>query len=402
MRNRIFMISAVLGDSFSACKNEITVILFILVFASCSHKKNDDYSINGTFTKVYPVDPKESKIVYLSSIFDSISYQTFQLSDSTVIGSIDKIEIHNFRYYFWDKIGRKIWCYDLDGNFIFKLDKRGQGPGEYLGISDFNIDKERQQLLILDQNSKKILCYDLNGNHIKNFAIDVSAVQFAIVENGWLLYSRGGPDFLRDKIKYGYNLLMYDFDGNLLEQYCPYNDITDRSFGLKNFSTFNQQIFFRYAINDTIYQFDYSGYLKNKILFDFGKYRMPLKSINDFQEMSEYSRRSNYTRVYESFHTSKFMFISYSFEKRLHFLLFDKESENIINGSFLENDIDNISFANPIPIFAWQNQLIYVKEASDIVEQKKEGEKIHKRISQLQDLNEEDNPVIIIAYLKTK
>ena len=94
------------------------------------------------------------------------------------------------------------------------------------------------------------------------------------------------------------------------------------------------------------------------------------------------------------------MFVSYIFENRLRFLLLDKESEQITNGSFIVNDIDGISIVDPTPTYAWQNQLIYVKMATDIIEQKKDGEPVYKNISQLRHLQEDDNPVIVIAYLK--
>lgn len=190
--------------------------------------------------------------------------------------------------------------------------------------------------------------------------------------------------------------------GIVKERFCPYNDPIDRSLGFKVFSTFERHIFFRYARNDTLYQFDNTGRLTDKLLFDFGKFRLSLKSITDVGTMSQYQNNPDIARIMESFHTYRHIFISYIFENRYRFLLFHKQSEEIINVSFLENDIDGISLANPTPIYAWQNQLFYIKEASVIVEQKKDGKPIYESISQLSHLNENDNPVIVIAYLKSQ
>jgi hypothetical protein len=351
--------------------------------------------------KEYPVNPKDGKIIYTSSIFDSISYLTLPLSNNTIIGSIDKIEIHKSRYYFWDKTGKKIWCFDFLGNYIFQIDKRGQGPGEYLQIYDFDIDKERQQIQILDRSLRKILCYDLNGNYIKDIKMEVAASQFTVLQDGFLLYTKGVDIFMgRDKNTYGFNLFKSDSVENLQERYFPYNDITENIIGFKTFATHDQQIFFHYARNDTIYEFDHIGHMICKHLFDFGKYRLPLKSISDKQTMSDYDNKSDYTRIFESFSTSQHMFITYIYEMRIRFLLFYKQSKKIINGSFLENDIDGISFANPSPMQTWQNQLIYIKEVSDIVDQKKDGKYLYESIPQLRHLKENDNPVIVIAFLK--
>ena len=99
------------------------IIPLLFLFISCNHKQKENTVtiLNGVTTKEYPVDPTDGKTIYASSIFDSIAYLTLPFTDSTVIGSIRKIEVHNSRYYFWDGIGKKIWCYDLEGNYIFQI-----------------------------------------------------------------------------------------------------------------------------------------------------------------------------------------------------------------------------------------------------------------------------------------
>jgi len=352
--------------------------------------------------KVYPVDPKAGKTIYASSVFDSIAYLTLPFDEITTIGSIDKIEVYNSKYYFWDKIGRKIWCYDNRGNYIFKLDKRGQGPGEYTQIYDFNIDKEHQQIQILDRNLRKILCYDLNGNYIKDVKLEVAASQFAVLQNGFLLHTGGMDIFMgKDKNLFRYNLFISDSEGNVERRYCPYKEFLDDYVGFKVFSIHEEKKFYRYARNDTIYEFDDAGNLACKFLFDFGKYRIP-NNINNKEMASRYLNNPNIAFVFETFHTQQHMFVSYGFANKFRFLLMDKKNETILNGSFLENDIDGISFAYSPPIYAWEDKLIFVREASEIIAQKKDGKSIYKSIPQLMRIQEDDNPIIIIAYLKKK
>ena len=310
-------------------------VLFVFVLASCSHKQNNNVFIDDALFKDYPIDPKDAKRIFASSIFDSIVYISLPLSDSTIIGSIEKLEVYDSCFYFWDKIEKKIWCFDFMGNLVFQIDKRGQGPGEYLQIYDFNIDKGCRQIQILDRNLRKILCYDLlNGNYIKDIKIEVAASQFAILNNGFLLYTRGADIFMgKDKSKYGYNLFVSDSLGNLQEErYCPYNEIIDDLIGFNTFTSHDQQISFHYARNDTIYEFDHTGHLECKLLFDFGKYRIPLETVNTGQRMRDYDNDPNYTRVYKPFHTLQHVFITYVFENRIRFLLMHKQSEKIING----------------------------------------------------------------------
>ena len=384
----------------------IKFIICLLLFGltSCSPKQSDTF-INDVMLKDYPVNPKDAELIYASSIFDSIAYVCLPFTDSTVIGSIEKLEIFDSHYYFWDRIGKKIWCYDFNGDYVFQLDKRGQGPGEYIQINDFNIDRERQQIQILDRGSRKILCYDMaDGRYIKDVKIDVAAWHFAVLQNGFLLYTRGVDIFMgKDEHLYGYNVFVTDSLGILQEErYFPYDEIADNLVGYNTFENHNQQILFSYSRNDTIYEFDNTGQLICKILFDFGKYKVPLKTIKTKDELSNYMNKPNYGEIQNTFQTLQYIFARYNFENRIRFLLMNKRTEKIINCRFLENDIDYISFHNPTPISAWQNQLIFVKNASEIVTQKKEGKPIHESIPQLSLLKEDDNPVIVIAYLKTQ
>jgi hypothetical protein len=59
--------------------------------------------------------------------------------------------------------------FDKNGKFIRKIGRLGAGPGEYLSIYDFCIDKERKEVYILDSGKGKIHKYDFEtGKYISS------------------------------------------------------------------------------------------------------------------------------------------------------------------------------------------------------------------------------------------
>ena len=376
------------------------LLIIALIVSSCSNKPSKQ-SLDSTI-QVYPISPKDGINVLTSFLFDSITYLPLETNNNTLIGSVDKLEVFDFHYYLLDKKNKKIWCYDLDGKYIFQIYKRGNGPGEYLNISDFTIDEVNKHILILDREIRKILYYDLNGNHIKSVDIEVNARNFAKLNSSFLLYTGGADIFMGKKQqKYGYNLFQTDLEGNVLSGYFPYYEITDDLWGINVFST-NKKILFHYANNDTIYEFNKNGALVCRHLFDFGKYRRPIENIKDKTTMKNYYNNPDHASISEVFHSSTYTFIRYSYERRARFLLANNITNEIVNGKFLENDIDYISFANPTPIKIDQNKLFFIKEAHELCAQKKDGNLLYKAIPLLSSLAEDDNPVITIAYLKKK
>lgn len=372
----------------------ISFATVLFVFSCCEGNQNK--SISGVL--ILSVNPEASEKIYTSSIIDSIVYCPLETVVS--IGTIDKVEISDTLFFLLDNQSKIIWCFSHTGRYQYCIDKRGKGPGEYLRIYDFNIDHVNKQILVLDRDQNKILYYDLNGNFVKDLRIGVKARQFALLQDHILLYTSGTDVDMGKGKEFGYNLFLIDFDGKVKAKYCLYNEFTDNLWGIPVFTANDSKVMYHYAHNDTIYEYNNNGDVVRKVLFDFGKYRIPIETINNEQLMSEYQNKTNRASISIVLYSQQFMVITYSFERRVRFLLVNNTTEKIINGSFLENDMDYISFANPTPSKIIGNKLFFIKESIDLCQQKRDGQYIYKGIKQLSSLNEESNPVVVIAYLK--
>ncbi|MBQ2787412.1 MAG: 6-bladed beta-propeller [Bacteroidaceae bacterium] len=150
-------------------KFKITFIILFLIVAitlifTMGGKSNDDN--NASFTHITDIatinwdclniNNEEFK---LSSIFSNYSLLSLENSKSSFIGEISKIEYYDSLLLVLDKKHlSKIFVFNnTDGKFYRTIGKIGQGPGEYLSLNDFSIDKENNKVTTVPLKSKIVL-----------------------------------------------------------------------------------------------------------------------------------------------------------------------------------------------------------------------------------------------------
>jgi hypothetical protein len=144
--------------------NKSFLILFIgSLFIACSNKKNSADS--GIV-----IDLEQETSVCVSDLFESIDVVQLETNEDCLIQAINKIIFHTNRYYILDEKQQKLLCFDSVGKFLFKIDQKGQGPEEYVHISDFNIDPYEQTLLLLEPWGN-LFTFDLEGRFISKIKL---------------------------------------------------------------------------------------------------------------------------------------------------------------------------------------------------------------------------------------
>lgn len=136
-------------------------ILVLLAFHSCQNR-----SLSGTPVQNVVLDLDLDQKLFLSEIADSIEIIPLEQTDESDIRLVWRLVSYKDRYYFLNGITDcNVLVFDRKGNFIYRLDKRGQGAGEYIQLNDIAIDKVRDELLLLTARHG-IYRYDLEGHFI--------------------------------------------------------------------------------------------------------------------------------------------------------------------------------------------------------------------------------------------
>jgi hypothetical protein len=173
-------------------KKILILLLAAVVCFACKHREaalNPDIEIIDAGTEL-----QESA----TNLFEQINVVALETTDSSLVGLyIKRTEIWNNKIFVLNAIQshRNILCFDLSGKFLFKIDRMGQGPGEYTYLGDFIIDKHRDHLVTL--NSPGFMHFDLQGNFLYKVTPDYSyyARNFIYLNDStYLAYNDGGVE----------------------------------------------------------------------------------------------------------------------------------------------------------------------------------------------------------------
>jgi hypothetical protein len=160
--------------------NTILVIILLVVMAGCGGGGNqsEDF-ITVDVTKSYP-----KKELILQDIFD-VEYVALETNDEFVtrgfVRSIgrDIIVVMNGALTDGD-----IFIFDRsNGTGLRKINRKGQGPEEYLAISSITLDEDNNELFINCLYRSIIFVYDLFGNFKRCLNNDNREIEYYIYNN---------------------------------------------------------------------------------------------------------------------------------------------------------------------------------------------------------------------------
>lgn len=86
-----------------------------------------------------------------------------------LINKVNKLLVDKDTLFLLDKESHKIFIYNINGELIRTINKRGKGPEEYRVIKDFDIDKKNKHIWILDLYT--VLKYKYDGTFVNAFRI---------------------------------------------------------------------------------------------------------------------------------------------------------------------------------------------------------------------------------------
>ncbi len=138
----------------------IILLSFLLIGMSYCKVKNPDKADDGD--SVLEIDLfSESKPAggKLSAFADDIEFIPLQTTRESLIGGpARRVVSREQRIYVSD--ATRIMCFDIEGRFLYKLDKLGRGPGEYSVIFYFDVDPDNKYLII--PNHYKLLLFGIS------------------------------------------------------------------------------------------------------------------------------------------------------------------------------------------------------------------------------------------------
>lgn len=359
--------------------NQLLFFFFIFLIACNSGDKN---SVS------YYIDVQNTEPI--TDVFENWQAVPLETKDSVLITDIDKIEVNDDYFFILDRLVATIFQFDKNGNFVNKIERQGEGPEEYLEISDFKWFENF--VYVLSSVNHTIYKYDMTGSFVKSYKLDDYYHRFEFYNKDTIvLYSA----FSNEK---KFNFCFYDLVGekifaetsafdrneNFIIYKCPFSD---------EFS-FYKYVYFPYDYS--IYELT-SESCNPVFRFEFNTIELPDKKIS-FEEKRKYSLGKN---MIQSFNSIKRMdstlFVSYNCGGKYYltklFLGCEKNSNTYLMNS-KEKEYP-FCFANPLTFY--KNFLISYMPAYGVLTF---DEHFHSDKNDLGILDSGDNPVLFLHKLK--
>lgn len=144
--------------------NLIIVMGIIIALFGCKNKENLGYDND---LQIISIDPQNEEKKTFSQIVDTICFIPLETKPDVLIGRISKMRIYGSKIYILDKsVEECLFVFDITGTFLFKINKTGKGPGEFIKFSGFCVT-EKDEIVVSDFSGKKILFYNKEGIFIK-------------------------------------------------------------------------------------------------------------------------------------------------------------------------------------------------------------------------------------------
>ena len=376
------------------------IFAILLIGTSCSKRNN---SLKNDYTTV-SVDVEENSI-NLSELFDNIEPVYLETNDSSLIGDNPKISFTEKHIFIRSENTIKI--FDFEGKFLKSIDKRGEGSGEYNNISDFYINKKLERIEILDKGQKKILNYTYDGEYLGNVSLGFRGTKIVRdAENSLYVYC----GYVRDENNiYKINVIddkdrhsFYEID----EKKSQYLHIMNQIYFHKNNE---DDILFFEPFNDTIYTL-HSHELKPKYVISYNGRNVPesFYTNNDFSDVfeffQEYNKHDYVNSTYNVIETDNKLLFSCRKGSEKYFVVYDKTDKTAHSYNRIVDDLFSDGLEIPFQsdefiFFAENNTTLFLVQPYWLMEHKDKivSEKL-KLI--LQDLDEEDNPILMVGRMK--
>ncbi len=350
--------------------NKLFNILFLFIlFVSCGKVQQS----NSQNALIIPIPIPSEKTIKLSDFVSHIEY--LKLPEDAKLARVDKAQEYNSLYFFGDfELEKCISLIDSEMKLVANIDKWGEGPGEYLSIADFTINKDQKTIDVL--SNRKLIRYDFQGNFLNEVKLPSFFYKIQHIQgNDYLAYipkashsDLPGPD--RISILWVWNI----GTNQTARVASPLETIKIPFFTERNNLNFqNGKLLFSTNFMDTIYTHDKDGELLEKRFFSSDKPYLPLDIVESSATLTMEQSEKYYYHQANLLEDEQFFVTRLIENGYFTNLIFSKNRNTSVIFSQVENDVD-FGFDWIMPVLLTDGILMSISESSFLVSHFKKGE----------------------------
>ncbi len=238
-------------------------------------------------------DTDFDKVIYdESEIIKDIQYIPLETIDSVnLIGSVSKVVCYENKIYVLDrKVTKALYIFNMDGTYLDKISRIGDGPGEFKMPHNFIILEEDKLIALYCRQNNKLLYYTLNGQHLYDERVELSFKSFFFKDNHRLFFTHSVYNYMDGfgKILFDY-IVLDESNKPIVKQYYNGVDVgVSKPVMTHNhyFTEIDGDIYLSWIFNDTIYQIDDNFKAKPYLFLDFGISSIPVELFEQGDQMA--------------------------------------------------------------------------------------------------------------------
>ncbi|WP_455787298.1 6-bladed beta-propeller [Parabacteroides goldsteinii] len=328
-------------------KKNILYVLLIFIFIACDLTKEDKKNtVRGDIVSI-PITEMETDYGKLSDFAEDIKMIPLEFSGDCILDKVEKIVMSDSCIFIMERYNQKgIYVFDHSGKYLYRVGNCGQGPDEFVDLSDFSLNEEQQLIYLYDIMRKKVLIFSFEGDFIKDIQMNYYADKFEYQDNLFYLY-RESP-VMGDP---AYSLVIKDDKGKTINKYYP---LINKSPYIHDciFRKLDNEILFAEYMRDSVFSVR-SGELTPKYFIDYKdksmskvdresilkRTRLPLTVLLECKKMAG---------IKDIFEINDKVFIKNKHIVIPQFTVYDKKTQKVKTFSHILNDFLFIGLSHPI------------------------------------------------------
>lgn len=389
-------------------------------FYGCNIRNNQ----TSSEIEIINIDPMEAdEFIPLSEIADSIKCIKLQIDSGDAMGRIREIIIKKKYIYAVDISQQVIFVFNKEGLLVTKLNKKGQGPGEYSRIGPVFIDDDESYIEIVNYTGGKqsILRYkNLSFDYINTTLSypDISANSVKRHKGLFYFAIQQIDNHINDKDTNG-DLVICDSENNFKVLFDKkiiterhYFSMTNECFSINN----KEELFFSPMYGNRFYQLkDWEAIPLFQI--DFGTYNMSeFVGLQSTREQMKYIRNMNHVASFPvlNIYDDRIFAFSYYFKesdterwiKESDFRQYVKfkKSKKVYHAKMIKNDLsvfpDRLYISSYF--FGCVHQVLHEDYLVDIILPDLYFNDVDEKVyvEGLGEISADSDPIIVMAKLK--
>ena len=426
----------------------LLISILLILGCSCqensSNKKNASSLVNAPYPHLVDLTSgmaNDNAQFFLSDIADSIKFILLEKTDQTILAELVDAYVDDNNLFIQTSRGQESSYYfrfDLDGRFRNTIGTVGRGPGEYVG-SSFNIDYDNKSVIVLAYYStKEYLRFSYDGRFIEKLPIrkQQDVIRFECLPGGRIVTEPSSTGIVARLPHYFSAFELYNSKGSLTDSMPhPALALAGKPESMK-YSTsltkgiykYGDEAFLQLTDEDTIYitkgdRFEpafilnkgkyspsiearYKAGNKSKLpfLMDFacpgllitGTHLYKRQILNDHKYLFEYNIETGNIRSSVTHATRESSYGFYEFEDEVGFI-------DDLSASGQKLFFSNLTGKNGSVWISWLSATNFRNRFGNdkIIDGLKYNAKIRdQRLQLINRIEDDDNPVVILIYLK--